>query len=522
LPEVRLVAAFPRPFENAVATARTCYSAKGIVTEAEVSGDRLEDEAKREARRARRDELARDIYRAGHHTTLQHAHFQFALSNVSRQFLWSFLHSHPFYNSEQVSQRYVEVRSGAAFVPPLEGEAREIYERALEDSFASYRRLDEALRRPVSEAWFRVFPGRASHPDRWEGAIRKRTQEVARYVLPVATFAWLYHTVSGLTLLRYWRVAESGEVPFEQRLVVGRMVEALLAHDPLYRVLLEEPIPAEESPEARFFASRPAPTPAETRAFRAEFDRSLGGRSSLLVGGMPGASRLVADAVREVLGLTEGALPDGEALLLVLDPARNPVLGETLNLSPHDRITRAIVHAGWSFRKKLSHSADSQDQRHRATPASRPRLAAAVAAGPDVVVPTIVAADPVARAIFDEAVERGWEAAQRIETLTGSSEWGTYLLPNATAIRFTESGDLSALRHKLAMRLCWNAQEEIWRASVDEAGQILEVEPEIGRWLLPPCSLRQRGGTKPICPEGERFCGVPVWRLGRGDWKREI
>ena len=60
---------------------------------------------------ALRDRIARSIFEAGHHTTLQHAHFQFALSGVSRQFLWTFLHSHPFYNSEQVSQRYVEVKA---------------------------------------------------------------------------------------------------------------------------------------------------------------------------------------------------------------------------------------------------------------------------------------------------------------------------------------------------------------------------------------------------------------------------
>jgi hypothetical protein len=24
--------------------------------------------------------------------------------------------------------------------------------------------------------------------------------------------------------------------------------------------------------------------------------------------------------------------------------------------------------------------------------------------------------------------------------------------------------------------------------------------------------MRARAGTTPICPEGERFCGIPVWR----------
>ena len=37
--------------------------------------------AKREAMAERRDDLARSIYQAGHHTTLQHATFQFVLDN---------------------------------------------------------------------------------------------------------------------------------------------------------------------------------------------------------------------------------------------------------------------------------------------------------------------------------------------------------------------------------------------------------------------------------------------------------
>jgi len=521
-PGVTLTGTFPRPFENAVATARTCYSPKGIITEKEVSGDSLPDADKQEARRARRDRLAQDIYKAGHHTTLQHAHFQFALSNVSRQFLWSFLHSHPYYNSEQVSQRYVEVAAGMAAIPPLAGEALADYEGTLSFLFDAYRRLDEALREPVTEAYYSVFPARRSHSDRWSGSIKKKTQELARYVLPVATFAYLYHTVSGLTLLRYWRLAEAGDCPLEQRIVLRKMVEAVLDHDPLYKVILEEPLPLEETPEARYFSSAEKPDAAASQVFRSEFDRDLSGRTSKLVSFKGNAELLVADAVREVLGLPKSALSDDDAISLAVDPARNPMLRETLNLTSHDKLSRALVHPSYTFKKKLSHTADSQDQRHRTTPASRPYLTAYLTEDPDVVVPPLVAAHPPAKKIFDEAVERAWEGARRVLARSGSQEYASYLLPNATSIRFTESADLLGLRHKLAMRLCYNSQEEIWRASVDEAEQVRAIEPRLGKWLLPPCGVRVRAKTKPICPEGERFCGVTVWRLDSADWKRQI
>jgi hypothetical protein len=72
------------------------------------------------------------------------------------------------------------------------------------------------------------------------------------------------------------------------------------------------------------------------------------------------------------------------------------------------------------------------------------------------------------------------------------------------------------------MRLCFLAQEEIWRASVEEAQQIRDVNPTIGKYLLPPCTLRKLAGTRPTCPEGDRFCGVPVWRLDLSEYRRLI
>ncbi|MFN7134728.1 MAG: FAD-dependent thymidylate synthase, partial [Myxococcales bacterium] len=193
-PEVRLVNAFTRPLDNAIATARTCYSSR-IITPEEVAKD--------EKARELRDRIARETYEAGHHTTLQHATFQFTLDNVSRQVLWSFFHAHPFYNSEQVSQRYVEVKPGKVVVPRLGPAEDALYRRAVERMMASYHRLIELLTPVAGAEYFRIFPARRKEQAKWAGGVKKKAQEIARYVLPVATFAHLYHTVSGLTLHRY-------------------------------------------------------------------------------------------------------------------------------------------------------------------------------------------------------------------------------------------------------------------------------------------------------------------------------
>jgi thymidylate synthase ThyX len=518
-PEVRIQNIFERPYENAVAAARTCYSSSGIVLPEQVSGEELSDPEARRRKIAQRDVIAGGIWEAGHHTTIEHSHVQFRLSNVSRQFIWTFLHSHPFYDSEQVSQRYVRVGVGGIAVPPLAGESLEVYRRTTAAQTEAYRELSEALLPVVEAEYFRIFPARRGKP-RFASEVRHRAQEVARYVLPVATFAYLYHTVSIITLLRYHRLCEALDAPSEQRIVVRKMTAAVLERDPLLGRFLEDPIPLEEMPEWPFF--REALEGEDRRAFAEEFDSSLGGRISRLVDWKARNEETLADAAREVFGLPRAALSDDEAIARVLDPSRNRVLGSSLNLAHHSKLLRVLHHPGYTFRKMLSHAADSQDQRHRSVPASRPSMLAVLGDEPDFYEPELVRRDPAVRASYRRAMEATWDGISRLRALGAPAEFRAYLLPNATVLRFTESADLLGLHHKLAMRLCYNAQEEIWRASLDEAEEVARVNPRIGRYLLPPCGLRHLAGEHPICPEGKRFCGVAVWKLGRADYRRLI
>jgi len=521
-PEVRINNAFARAFDNVVATARTCYSGSGIVRDEQVLGEPDAPPEKRAERASRRDSLARDLYQAGHHTTLQHAHFQFAISNVSRHFLWSFLHSHPFYNSEQVSQRYVTVKPGNYAVPPLEPRALALYEETVARQQQAYQDLCRLLLGPASSAYYARYPARRHYPGKYDKEVQKKAQEVARYVLPVATFAYLYHTISGLTLLRYYRVCREPDTPLEQRIVVGRMIEELLASEPAYAAILEAPIPEEETAEYAAMTLTGPRSDSDRAAFLRQFDRDLGDRVSVLVDYPARNEETLAQAVREVLGLTRDRLTDDEAIEMVMDPARNRTLGEALNLTTLSKLSRAMVHCHYTFRKKMSHTADSQNQRHRMTPASRPILHAHLTPEPDYVTPLLVLEDATCLARYREVMEASWEGFARLRGLGVAEEYASYVLPNALAVRFTESANLLDLHHKHAMRLCYNAQEEIWRASVDEARQIGVVNPRIGRYLLPPCGLRQMAQAHPICPEGKRYCGERVWTYRLDEYRRVI
>src|SRR6202044_4277888 len=249
-PRVTLRNSFAHSFDSAIAAARTCYSTRLIGPEEITDKQRVM--------------IGSGTYFGGHHTVYQHAHFEFGLENISRQFVWSFLHAHPFYNSEQQSQRYVRLDRPQAYVPaesatfgPAE---RAIYEKSIARAWDSYRELTRVLqptaRGILADIWH-VSP--MSHPKRVQKVDRqaeKSAIEVARYVFPVAAFTTMVHTLSGIVLYRLWRMAAASDTPGEARAVIGKMVERVREIDSqFFDRFANEPMDQEEMPEWHSFSS---------------------------------------------------------------------------------------------------------------------------------------------------------------------------------------------------------------------------------------------------------------------------
>ncbi len=495
-PRVRLRSGTERPYDDAISAARTCYS------------DRVVDPD--EVTERQRGSIGPLTYDGGHHTVYQHATFEFSLSGISRQLVWSFLHGFPYYNTEQQSQRYVRLDRAAAHVPPaLGGAQREVYVQAIESAWRAYaelnRRLEPVTRGILSDLW---------RLDRRQGVAfgrsvareaEKKAIETARYVIPVACHTAMVYTVSGLVLHRLRRMARVSDCPREASEVVARMVAEVERLDPdFFGRVGDEPLGPESVLEDAFAPPGPGdPVAAEA------FDKSLDGRTARLVDYSARGPEVVADGIRHVLGRLD--LSDEAALALALDPSRNRYRLEKLNVSSHAPLMRALAHSHYTFRKKLSHTADSQDQRHRTVPGSRPLLSRTVPDAVDVVEPELIASDPGCHAVFREAVEAAWDARRRLLDLGAEPEIALYVLPNALAVRFEESGTLLDLLHKWTMRTCLNAQREIWQASMDELDQVRAVHPSLVEHVGPPCFVRS-GLARPRCTEGSHFCGVPVWR----------
>src|SRR5215467_10819815 len=225
-PRVTLRNFFNHPFDSAIAAARTCYADHLIAPEEVTDKQRLN--------------IGAATFNSGHHTVFQHATFEFGLENVSRQFVWSFLHAHPFYNSEQQSQRYVRLDRAQAYVPAVslffDEKSKEIYESAIARAWNYYRELSALLtgdaREILNDIWH-ISP--LSHPKRLqkiERSAEKRAIEIARYVLPVAAFTTMVHTISGIVLHRLWRMCAASDTPSEARAVIGEMVSQVKEIDP--------------------------------------------------------------------------------------------------------------------------------------------------------------------------------------------------------------------------------------------------------------------------------------------------
>lgn len=504
-PKATLLSYTDKPYDLAIASARTCYSSRVIGV------DEIEER--------HREHIGVGIFEAGHHTPFQHPTFVFSLENVSRQFVWSFLHSHTYYNSEQTSQRYVVHRQPKVFIPPLEEKQLEVYNKAVIDAWHAYDKISDMLIENNKKYVGAIGKIKGQSEKKINLESEKKAIESARYVLPIASFTQLYHTVSGITLQRYIRMAESCDCPYEAKVIVNQMADQVRAIDPdfLERVPLES-IPVEEQPEQAFGS-------AENTAFHQDFDERLGERVSVLVNHTENGEEVVAENVRIVLGKTKQELSDDDAIDLVMNPAKNKYLLDTLNTWTHSPLMRTLQSVNYTFYKKMSHGIDSQEQRHRTTPGGRPLLTKTHTKNPDFITPKIITENEEAITLYEETMQMLWDVKNKLIEMGVSEEFAVYILPNAVSIRYSQTGNLLGFMHKWRLRTCFLAQMEVFDAAMDELEQAREVHPRLTKYIGPPCFFRNGlVEDKPLegpCPEGDHWCGISVWR-GFPKIKRKI
>lgn len=448
---VQFLSLHNNPSDVAVSAARTCYFPGGIV------------EPTKSEQWPRKEALLGSIFKAGHHTTLQHTHVTLLIEGMSRHLIWRMLHAHPYYNSEQISQRYAKMRI-ENFYYPKHGDTK-AWETFYSESFEDYETLIETLTSDITPKL----------PKFKKGQEKKVAQEMARYLLPVGMGAYLYHTVNIITLLRYIAVAPTMPEATLEAMEFAALIETnLLTLDPALKPLIEHAKTSKPS-----FSSFDIPA----------LKTKTGATSNVKVYDIVGEVDFVDDNnYADVLRFSQMSHDTG-------------VLG------------------GFNTYIELSFSADAQNQRHRKSPAIRPAIQ------PDFskryYTPPLIAQNEKALEIYTRSHQRMYDFFKKQAKVLGFGE-AIYALYNSQKIDIVEHNDFSAFHHKAQMRLCYNAQQEIFDIVYEQVKQLIKNGTKGAEKFLPPCSVRANMGIRPICPEGDKYCGVKVWKLDFSQYEREI
>ena len=219
----------------------------------------------------------------------------------------------------------------------LDARGARVYEGAVRDAWESYRELSALLKddthRILGE--LRHLTPNASEKRRKKVAreAEKKAIELARYVIPIAAFTSMVHTVSGIVLHRLYRMMRTGDAPAEAR-ARGRRDGGRGARSS---------IPRSSTKVGRRAARRSRDVVGDALAggraatatrVAARLDALLGGRVALLVDSLARAPETTRRrGARRVRPRPRRPCPTPTRSSALLNPAQNRYRLETLNLA---------------------------------------------------------------------------------------------------------------------------------------------------------------------------------------------
>ena len=205
----------------------------------------------------------------------------------------------------------------------------------------------------------------------------------------------------------------------------------------------------------------------------------------------PGADIICAAAGRSCYSEKPSA-----DLLEMKDPEKT--LANIVGLGHHS----VVEHAVFTFSVDgVSRALTHQLVRHRIASFSQQSQRYVPLKEPTYVIPGTIKADPDSLALYEEMMEKIWDAYRRLaETIP--AEDARYLLPNGCTTNITITMNARELLHFFTMRCCERAQWEIREMAERMLALCKEVSPVIFKDAGPPC-------VRGPCPEGKLSCGHP-------------
>jgi len=163
--------------------------------------------------------------------------------------------------------------------------------------------------------------------------------------------------------------------------------------------------------------------------------------------------------------------------------------------------TSVIEHVKFTFGiEGISRSCSHQLVRHRIASYSQQSQRHINPEEEKFVIPHSVEEDPSALKKYEEAMEKAWEAYEKLGEAGVPKEDARFVLPNATRTNIVVTMNARSLINFFEQRTCMHAQWEIKALANKMLSKVRSVAPTIFEDAGPPC--KRRG----ICPEDDSSC----------------
>lgn len=399
----------------------------------------------------------------GHASVAEHAVLHLAFENISRLAVET-IESNRLASYTEKSTRYQKWEPDGFHVP-LEVEGTQhagLYRDTCADLFATYLRSLE----PLADVVRREQPRREGESDeRWDGRIRSRYVDAARYLLPAAALANVGMTANARVLehaLRKMLTNPLGEVR-----AIGAEVKAAAMNEVPTLLKYAAPSPYLEETEAGLAAAAQRLPAAPT-----------GDWLTLTAGDPEGETRVLAAA------LYPGSGGSFESLLAQVrgmdDGARRALAAEVLGrLGRFDIPLRALEHQVFTAEVVLDQGAYFELKRHRLMTQTPQRLTAELG----YAVPRLFT-----RAGLEGDYRRAMESAAEAYRLLAAwnPEVAAYLVPNGCNRRVLMTFNLRQAYHLVELRSAANAHFAMRRVALRLGEELRRASPLLAAWLRLP------------------------------------
>lgn len=430
--DVKLIAETNQEVEDLTShAAKTCYTSK-----APQMGQRID--------------VKNALFNTGHHTTLQHNYFTFALEGISVGAVTFGLHlASPFYNTDQRSGRYSKMYSNpdlesiekyiSHFYPDLKNKdeildfikmGTDIYSENINEAIPLVKKALKDERPFINE-------------EALERSAPKVAQEQLRNFISIVAPTALDFTINISALTAFYRAAWTPEL----KEVFGKMKDEVIKAHPEVEYMFEEKSQRNES-------------------WSPKLEKDVA-----IVKDLPELKLLACDIDEDSIDLNKYNKDSVDVNYFTPEKMENNV--NTIKTE----VAFSIATMG-------------QDQRHRAIKRTAPTFTG------NFYLPKLMQQIPSLKEKAEEYMNLWLKLAKEIP-----STLATVIAPYGAMVKYKKLSDINGLQHEQGKRTCFCAQEEIYWVSALTRKALQE------KGYNKTCEIFAPACYSDKCIEGKRYCG---------------